>query len=97
MHIDATTGGVPDRIGIRELNSRLSECVAAAAAGAEITITSHGREVARLSGLAPEDPIERLRADGLLLEPSVPPSTAAGGRRVKAKGSVSELVRDQRR
>jgi prevent-host-death family protein len=36
------------RIGIRELKSRLSECVREAKAGGTIVVTEHGRAVARL-------------------------------------------------
>lgn len=96
MAKDATTAGVPDRIGIRELNSRLSECVGAVAAGAEITITRQGRPVAKLAPVGGADPIEQLRQRGLLIEPDRPPPSELP--RVKAgDGGVSDLVKDQRR
>lgn len=96
MAKDATTDAVPDRIGIRELNSRLSECVGAVAAGAEITITRQGRPVARLAPVEAPDPLEQLRQQGLLVEPDrLPPAQLP---RVKADGGgVSDLVKDQRR
>lgn len=38
----------PRRVGIRELKSRLSECVKEVKLGATIIVTEHGRRVARL-------------------------------------------------
>ncbi len=45
---------------VRELKGKLADYLRRAAAGEEITITSHGRPVARLVRLAPQAPEEEL-------------------------------------
>lgn len=94
---DATPSRVSTQVGIRELNSRLSEYVAAARGGAQVTITVHGKPVAKLISVDDEDPLERLRAAGLLIEPSSPPPQLDEFEPIPAQGSVSELVSEQRR
>ena len=48
-------------VPIAEFKDKVSEIVAAAEAGEQITITRHGREVARLTGIA-QDRMARQRA-----------------------------------
>lgn len=54
-------------VGIRELRQHASELLRRVEAGEHIEITDRGRRVAVLAPL-PEDPIERLRASGDLIE-----------------------------
>jgi prevent-host-death family protein len=82
-------------IGIRALRDSLSHQLAAVRAGHTITVTDHGHPIARLVPVDAADPIERLRAAGRLRPPEdergeLPPA-------VKASGSVSDLVAEQRR
>ena len=51
-----------ERIGIRELRQHASRWVRRAATGESFEVTDRGRPVARLVPLAPEEGIERLRA-----------------------------------
>lgn len=48
-----------ERVGIFEAKSRLSELVERAEAGAEVTITRHGKPVAKLVPAKAEPPIDR--------------------------------------
>ena len=84
-------------VGIRDLKSRLSEFVTRAAGGERIVVTDRGRPVARLSPL--DHPLDRL-ADLVASGAVQPPKSATRYRpaqRIKAKGSVSDLVAQQRR
>lgn len=56
-----------------------------------------GRRVARLAPVERDDPFADLRARGLIEEPTQPKRHAGGIKRVKARGSVSDLVAEQRR
>ena len=87
-------GGV--EAGIRELRNRLSFYVRAVRAGGEVTVTDHGKPVARLVPLAGGRRLERLIAEGLVTPASSPksPRDRSG---VECAGTVSDLVADQRR
>jgi prevent-host-death family protein len=53
-----------ERIGIRELRQHASRWVRRASAGESFEVTDRGRPVARLVPPAPNEGIERLRAEG---------------------------------
>lgn len=81
-------------IGIRELRDGLSRHLAAVRAGQTLTITDHGRPIARIVPVDQPSPLERLIAEGVV-------QPARETRRslpepVKSSGSVSDLVADQR-
>ena len=82
-------------VGVRELHDRLSEHLDRVQGGAEIMVTRRGRPIARLSAVDGEDPLEGLVRRGLITLPA----RARGGRRaqVHPRGSVSDLVAEQRR
>lgn len=82
--------------GVRELRDHLSRYLAEVREGAEITVTDHGHAVARLVPLDRKRPLDRLVAEGLV--------TPAGSRKrpraqqpIAARGTVSDLVAEQRR
>jgi prevent-host-death family protein len=82
-------------VGIRELRNHLSQYVGRAQDGEEVVVTEHGRAVARLIGLDAERALDRLIAEGVIT-----PARKRNRRtpkRVTARGSVSELVAEQRR
>jgi len=86
----------PDiEVGVRELHDRLSEHLDRVEEGTEIVVTRRGRPIARLSAVDREDPLDELVRRGLVKLPAKP----RGPRRprVKARGSVSDLVSEQRR
>jgi prevent-host-death family protein len=83
-------------VGIRELKNSLSKYIARVRDGAEVIITDRGRPVARLSALdATTDRLAELVASGVVRAPTSP-SRHRPARRIKSKGSVSDLVAEQR-
>ena len=90
-----TLHGREYEVGVRELHDRLSEHLERVERGGQLVVTRRGRPIARLSAIASDDPLEDLRRRGLL----TPPARVRDARRarVKARGSVAELVAEQRR
>ena len=82
-------------IGIRQLRDGLSRHIAEVREGRIITVTDHGRPVARIVPVERPNRLERLRAEGRVRR-------AARAKRpapepVEASGTVSDLIADQRR
>jgi prevent-host-death family protein len=82
-------------VGVRELHDRLSEHLERVERGVDIVVTRRGRPIARLSAVDGEDPLEDLMRRGLVTPPSRPRRTRRA--RVTARGSVSDLIAEQRR
>jgi len=81
--------------GVRELRDRLSHYLNVVRDGQEVTVTDHGKAVARLVPLDHARALDRLIAEGLV----TPASTTKRPRtppRTNAKGTVSDLVAEQR-
>ena len=94
---DMNVATVRSEVGIRELKNGLSGYIDRVRDGEEVIVTDRGRPVARLSALdAPHDRLAELVAAGVVRSPSSP-QRYLPKRRIKAKGSVSELVAEQRR
>ncbi len=83
-------------VGIRELRDQLSKWVARARKGEEVVITDRGKPVARLVPVDGESNFDRLVRGGVITPPRSKRRTR-GMPRVKAKGSVSDLVIEDRR
>lgn len=84
-------------VGIRDLKNGLSKYIDRVRLGEEIIVTDRGRPVARLSAV--DGSMDRL-ADLVAAGVVRPPTRDGRGRpqrRIKAKGSVSDLVAEQRR
>lgn len=83
-------------VGIRELKNNLSRYLARVAEGDELVVTDRGYAVARITPIGTERTIDRLVAEGI-----VTPARSTKGRaprtRVRGRGPVSSLVKDQRR
>lgn len=82
-------------VGVRELHDRLSKYLEKVEQGAEIVVTRRGKPIARLNKIDAPRPLEDLERRGLVRWPEksrLPRKPLAG-----SKGSVSDLVRDQRR
>ncbi|NNG40949.1 type II toxin-antitoxin system prevent-host-death family antitoxin [Flexivirga sp. ID2601S] len=82
-------------IGVRELRDGLSRHLASVRDGHPITVTDHGRPVARIVPMDGPTPLESLIAEGKV-------TPAARRRRPRPKpvstgGRVSDLVEQQRR
>jgi prevent-host-death family protein len=82
-------------IGIRELRDGLSKHLAEVRQGATVTVTDHGRPIARIVPVGRLSRLEQLRAEGRV-RPATRRKRAAPDP-VDGAGSVSDLVRDQRR
>lgn len=82
-------------VGIRELRDGLSRHLALVREGQTVTVTDHGRPVARIVPIDAPSPLDRLIAEGRV--------TPARGKRgplrppLKANGTVSDLIDEQRR
>lgn len=83
-------------IGIRELRDGLSRHLADVREGGEIIVTDHGRPIARIVPYGKESGLERLVREGIAKLPTGPrrPSYPEP---IKADGTVSDLVKEQRR
>ena len=90
------------RVGIRELKSKLSECVREVKAGQTIIVTERGRAVARIiPDSTPEAPSLQERLDYLVRTGAVlwsgkrlPPAKPVAG--LRGKRCVSDLVIENR-
>jgi prevent-host-death family protein len=82
--------------GIRELRDNLSQYLTRVRAGEHITVTDRGRAVARITPIAEPRPFDRLVAAGLIT-PAPQRHRTRPSRRQQVRGTVSDLVADQRR
>lgn len=89
-----TLHGKEVEVGVRELHDRLSEYLEKVEQGTEVVVTRRGKPVARVSRLE-RRPFEDLEQRGLIRLPQH--SRKPAKPRIKAKGSVSNLVKEQRR
>jgi prevent-host-death family protein len=86
----------PSTAGVREVKNHLSAYLDRVRDGEEIVITDRGQPVARLTSLDPD--LDRLQV--LIDEGVIRPSTASRSlpaRRARLKGSIADLVADERR
>ena len=82
--------------GIRELRDHLSRYLELVRDGEEVSVTDHGKAVARLVPLDSPRPLDRLIAEGLVT-PRRTAKRARTGKPITTRGSVSDLVAEQRR
>ena len=84
-------------VGVRDLKNNLSRYLDRVQDGDEVIVTEHGRPVARLSPIDhPSDNLASLIASGAVRPPTIK-ARHRPARRIKPKGTVSDLVADQRR
>lgn len=82
-------------VGVRELRDGLSRHLATVREGHVITVTDHGRPVARIIPVGVPTKLEQLIAEG-----KVTPATRRKGKRrapIQVSGTVSDLIDQQRR
>ena len=82
--------------GVRELRDHLSRYLDVVREGNEVTVTAHGKAVARLVPLDQPRAIDRLVAEGLITPPTRPKRPRSTPS-VDSAGTVSDLVAEQRR
>lgn len=81
--------------GVRELRDHLSRYLNVVRDGQEVTVTDHGKAVARLVPLDHPRTLDRLIAEGLVT-PALVIKRRRTARRITTKGTVSDLVAEQR-
>ncbi len=85
-------------VGIRELKNGLSRYIDRVRNGEVVIVTDRGRPVARLSALdAAHDHLAELIATGIVRAPTSSKRRHVPKHRIKSKGTVSDLVAEQRR
>jgi len=82
-------------IGVRELRNNLSRYLDRVRGGEEVVVTDRGRAIARMLPIGAERVLDRLIAEGIVTPAKQPKRRA--GTPIKSKGTVSDLVADQRR
>jgi prevent-host-death family protein len=83
-------------VSVSVFRAHLSEWVERARAGEEVVLTDRGRPVARLVPADHRSFLERLEAEGVVGPSPGPKPKASELRKVRAKGSVSDVVIEQR-
>ncbi len=85
-------------IGIRELKSKLSECVREVKRGGTVVVTEHGRPVARLvpEGDSIGERLEMLKKAGTMLWSGRRLGRAAPGVRPRGRRTVADIVVENR-
>ena len=85
-------------VAISELRAHLGDWLDRARRGQDVVVTDRGVPVARLVGVQATDTIERLTREGAISPPKSPKRPRASEvPRVRSRGSVSDLVGEQRR
>jgi prevent-host-death family protein len=82
-------------VGVRELHNRLSEYLERVENGTDVVVTRRGKRIARLAAIDREDRLDELIRRGLVHPPQEPRTPMRPT--VKPRGSVSDLVSEQRR
>jgi prevent-host-death family protein len=82
-------------VGVRELRDHLSRYLDRVRAGDELVVTDRGRAIARVVPLGAERVLDRLIAEGIVTPAQRPKRRAA--KPIKVKGTVSDLIAEQRR
>ena len=94
MKSKSTTSENPGEVGVRDLRDNLSRHLKAVKAGGELTVTDHGKPVARLVPWDGMSKFDRLVAEGRITparqpkQPLPPP--------LKIEGGLSHLIKEQR-
>jgi len=85
-------------IGIRELKSKLSECVREVKRGGSVVVTEHGRRVARLVPESEDlaDRLTMLKTAGTVLWSGRRLGRAAAGVRPRGTHTVADIVVENR-
>jgi prevent-host-death family protein len=82
-------------VGVRELRDGLSRYLAAVRAGGTVTVTDHGRTIARIVPVDAPTKLEQLVSEGRVQRARR--RKAPAPEPVTTDGSVSDLIADQRR
>jgi prevent-host-death family protein len=92
---DDASGDRPIEVGVKELRADISRWIEAAQHH-DVVITNRGMPVARLVAVDKHPALERSIERGLVRLPARPARPLDVGDLVRARGSVSDLVAEQR-
>lgn len=85
-------------VAVSELRANLSAWLDRARQGEEVVVTQRGLPVVRLLGIDTCAKLDRLTGEGVIGRPvQANRPLAAAGRRLRARGSVADLVSEHRR
>jgi prevent-host-death family protein len=84
-------------VGIRELRNHLRSYLDRVKRGEEVTITERGRVIARLGPAGEGKILEDLAAAGVLTRAKMPKEPIRPEDHIPVRGSVSDIVIEQRR
>ena len=82
-------------VGIRELRDALSRHLQTVANGGTVTVTDHGRAVARIVPIDRPSKLDELIASGRATPAGAPKSPTRSP--IEVNGTVSDIIVDQRR
>lgn len=82
-------------VGVRELRNNLSRYLERVRGGQEVAVTDRGHAIARVLPIGTERVLDRLIAEGVVTP--APRAKRPAGKPIKSRGTVSDLVADQRR
>lgn len=82
-------------VGVRELRNNLSRYLDRVREGEEVVVTDRGRAIARVLPIGAERLLDRLVLEGIVTPARQP--KGRGSQPIKTRGTVSDLVADQRR
>jgi prevent-host-death family protein len=84
-------------VGVRELRNNLRAYLDRVRAGEEVVVTERGKPVARITPAAWEQTLERLIAEGTVTPASRPRTPIRPDEIVEVRGSVTDLLLEDRR
>jgi prevent-host-death family protein len=84
-------------VAVSELRAHLGDWLDRARQGEHVVVTDRGVPVVKLVAVAGIDTIERLTREGAITPPATARVSARDMPRVRSRGSVSDLVSEQRR
>jgi prevent-host-death family protein len=82
-------------VGVRQLRDNLSRYLDRVRGGEEVVVTDRGHAIARVLPIGAERALDRLIAEGVVAPARRPKQPA--GKPIKTKGTVSDLIAEQRR
>lgn len=84
-------------VGIRELRNNLRAYLGRVKDGEKVVVTERGKPIARISSASEQRLLEEMAAAGLITRPKRSKTRIDSQRLTPVRGSVSDLVIDQRR
>lgn len=88
----ATRPDLPTTIGVREFRDHLSQYLERVKAGETLTITEHGKPIARIAGSGMPSRLMELIARGEATAATRPATDLLKIKRVKMTGSIQEFI-----